>query len=69
MLSPFCLFPTVFKPSFQSPEPILGNPCSPKFRLLSIALMQCVYTFSFCFDSKYTSYLSSTPSGKSSPIT
>jgi len=31
MLSPFPLFPTVLNPSFQSPEPILGNPFSPKF--------------------------------------
>ena len=38
-LSPFPLFPTVFNPSFQSPEPILGSPFSPKFNDFSIALI------------------------------
>ena len=47
MLSPFPLFPTVLNPSFQSPDPIFGIPCSPKLMLLSIALIQCLYILSF----------------------
>ena len=39
-LSPFPLFPTLLNPSFQSPEPILGSPFSPKFKECSIALIQ-----------------------------
>jgi len=45
-LSPLPLFPTVLNPSFQSPEPILGNPFSPKLRLFSIAFLQCSYNVS-----------------------
>ena len=47
MLSPFPLFPTVLNPSFQSPEPIFGIPCSPKLIALSIALIQWKYISSF----------------------
>ena len=61
-LSPFPLFPTVLNPSFQSPEPILGIPCSPKFILLSIAFIQCLYKLSTTFEGIYSSYLSSCPS-------
>ena len=37
----FALTPTRFMPSFQSPQPISGNPCSPKRRPCSIARRQC----------------------------
>jgi hypothetical protein len=37
------LMPTRFMPSFQSPEPISGRPCSPKRRPCRIARTQCSY--------------------------
>ena len=40
ILSPLPLFPTVLNPSFQSPEPILGSPFSPKLIAFCIALWQ-----------------------------
>ena len=67
MLSPFPLFPTVLNPSFQSPEPILGNPFSPKFNDFSIAFFQCSYIVPFSSDDKYLSYFSSVPSSKLAP--
>ena len=42
-LSPLPLAPTRFMPSFQSPEPISGRPCSPKLRPLRMARTPCWY--------------------------
>ena len=68
MLSPLPLFPTSFMPSFQSPEPIFGMPCSPNCRLFSIALMQCLYIVSTFSPCTYLSYFSSWPCSNIGPV-
>ena len=66
-LSPLPLGPTLFIPSFQSPLPILGKPFSPKFKLLSIAFIQCSYMLPVSFVYSNLSYLSSSFSSSSFP--
>ena len=66
-LSPFPCTPTFESPSFQSPEPILGNPFSPKSKALSIAFLQCSYIVPLVSEILYKLYLSTSPSFNSSP--
>src|SRR5690606_9614418 len=46
-LSPFPPIPTIFIPSFQSPEPMKGKPCSPNRSACVIARLPCSYSVAF----------------------